>query len=104
MCSCDYLLPNNYRCAGVEKDEISWSVPLLDVRIACEKYLLTTAGCKRESINHHAGILVDGDDQHASLEGIFSLESCFGDFGVWVACSSNIIFFLTSLFIDSIHQ
>jgi hypothetical protein len=46
MCSCDYFLLLNYRCAAVEKDEFSWSVPLLDLRIAFGNYALTGTDVK----------------------------------------------------------
>jgi len=78
------------------------------VRPLAENLLFQIGSCSKPAANEFPSRLAKKVSPLETMNEMpakkFLLELLFSDFGVSVACSLNIIFFLTSLFIDSIHQ
>jgi hypothetical protein len=103
MCSCEYFPPVDYRCPATEKDELSYGVA-----IPAQHFFESTTSARNKSKRNSVDVSRENSYRRHTLikfpvQNFLTLARS-SDFGVGVACSFNIIFFLTSLFIDSIHQ
>jgi hypothetical protein len=74
MCSCDYFLPANYRCAGAEKDEFSGSGLFLTRKLSFATECWFAPNVKQNCVEFRRRIPADEDDPPVSREEIFDLN------------------------------